>query len=170
MIESLNGAETAGDPPVNVVLLETDYDAAHLLVDMYVERHLSPYNAKPRVVYLTTANQGLVALRDLVVAALRTLYPQNPSLDAAKLLARRADALKRGNHTVVHVPAPATLGELLAVAREFWPCLFIATCPRSATEELERALGSPAIAMPAGPRTDIEDLDDVDLASTIVQS
>jgi hypothetical protein len=155
------------EPPQNIQLLTTDSSSPPIVVENHVERYLAPYGRRGHVRHLATGNQGLVPLRDRVIATLRGIY-LDPALEAAVLVDRRASALRKGTYTTLHLPEPAALDDVVAAAREFWPCLFVVTVSSRAGAEFGERLGTPPIAMPAGHGSDDVYMGDVHAAQSIV--
>lgn len=148
-----------GELVPNLLLLQTDYKRPQEVAELHRERRFAPYGQLGTWVSVGGCDESAGRVAAEVFRCLRDeVYPNEGELSREDLLAELADDFDRGLYTFVHVEVSASVKQLLPAAREFWPCLFVATVPAAMRAELERELGTPAIVPPPDALSDTDHL------------
>lgn len=164
-------APPAGEPPPNVVLIGTDYARPERVAALHRDRQFRPYDQLGHWLTVAAGEESAPALAAQVLAGLRALYPGEPAIDEATLLARHDQGLRAPHYPVfsfVHVPVSASAEHVLQCARRFAPCLFIVTAPPALFAELAAQPALAPLCAPSHPPPDgrppVEHLRDIELA------
>jgi hypothetical protein len=140
-------------PPPNVVLVHAEGNRPEEVAEMYRDRQFAPYRLLGSFKSLPPP-LGTAAELDRAVAEMLDLEPDAPDAlrrrEAWILDRQRVLAPPRPQYQFIHLEAPATPEPLLAVARAWWPCVFVVTAPQPRYAEFADRLGLADPELPGG--------------------